>query len=74
MSSTKDKLVGHLLGFRKEDDVMDLDVLVEVTDHVAGGTIEVAFDVPVEKVDRLYLRLNVPDLVRIALSKPETNG
>lgn len=65
------QLIGRLTAFKGDDDLADRAVMVEVTDTSPGGVVEIACDVNLKGVDRIYLALPLQDLVRCALKLRE---
>lgn len=67
-------LIGRVLAFKGEDDVVTglgghgLEVLVEVTDALADGTVELLVELPLRTVDKLYVRFTLADVVARALA------
>jgi hypothetical protein len=70
-----DHIPGHVLAFSNtsDDELADKPVLIEVTDSARDGTIELAFDAPLAKSPRIYVRLRLQDLMAALMKqvKPE---
>jgi hypothetical protein len=58
------QFTGHLMTFDKKgdgDEIIDEDVLIEVTDFNAGAEIEIAFS---DRNEKCYLRIPLAELMR----------
>jgi hypothetical protein len=69
--SMSDSVIGHLMAFKRrnpDDSVVEVDVLVELTEVQSNGLVEIAFD---DRDERVYLQLPLAEIVAFAVrSKP----
>lgn len=64
MGQVMHQFVGHLMTFGKNgegDEIVDEDVLIEVTEVLKDGQVEFAFT---DRNERCYLKLNIGDLTQ----------
>lgn len=67
-------LVGNVLAFDQDgEERFQRDVALEVTDRDQGGGVEIAFDLPerLPKGARVYLRFDLPAMLRRVLEEPK---
>lgn len=60
------KMMVSTMEFRGEDLISETDELLEITEATSDGTVEVALDIT-PKTDRLYIRIPLHELVRLAM-------
>jgi hypothetical protein len=51
---------GHLMVFKGDDAIADLDTLIEFTDFKKSGIVEIAFD---DRGERVYVQFPLPELL-----------
>jgi translation initiation factor IF-1 len=60
----------EFMAFKGEDDyVQSTNILVEVTDVTKDGLVEIAFNAPIPGKPRMYIKLDLGDLVTRAIKQ-----
>lgn len=61
---------GRVIAFNaNEDDIGKDGIVVELTDVTDDGLVELAFDAPWKKDFRIYLKVSLSEVVRLATTK-----
>lgn len=68
MSINKEAMIGGVMVFRGDDQVHESsDTIIDITEMTRAGDVEIAFDLPNRQ--RVYVRANLAELVRIAVTQ-----
>jgi len=66
------EFVGQFMAFKGSDEYApERNILVEVTDTHAGGIVEIAFNAPIPGNPRIYLKLDLAEIIKRAVGDPK---